>query len=72
MSIFEEPLSRTRENYTRILIKYSSWTSTVITLSIGTPNLLSIMYPKIWNNPFYYLMMWIKYYCMNGKQGRPW
>ena len=23
-------------------------------------------YPKIWNSPFYYLLMWLKYYCMYG------
>ena len=28
--------------------------------------------PKIWNSPFYYLLMCLKYCCMYGKQCRPW
>ena len=27
---------------------------------------------KIWNSAFYYLLMCLKYYCMYGKQCRPW
>ena len=27
---------------------------------------------KIWNSPFYYCLMCLKYYCMYGKQYRPW
>ena len=30
------------------------------------------MCPKIWNSPFYCLVMCIKYCCMYGKQCRPW
>ena len=26
---------------------------------------------KIWNSPFYYISMYLKYYCMYGKQCRP-
>ena len=28
--------------------------------------------PKIWNIPFYYLLICLKYCCMYGKQCRPW
>ena len=28
--------------------------------------------PKIWKSLFYYLLMCLKYYCMFGKQCRPW
>ena len=28
--------------------------------------------PKIWNSPFYYLLMYLKYCCMYGKQCGPW
>ena len=28
--------------------------------------------PKIWNSPFYYLLMYLKYCCRYGKQCRPW
>ena len=28
--------------------------------------------PKIWNSPFYYLLMCLKYCWMGGKQRRPW
>ena len=28
--------------------------------------------PKVWNSPFYYLLMCLKYCCIYGKQCRPW
>ena len=53
-----------------------------ILLSTGYPNnskywdTLSTYHtcPKIWNNPFYYFLMCLKYCCtcMYGKQCRPW
>ena len=42
--------------------------TTVFTLSIGTPYHTC---PKIWNSPFYSLLMCLKYCCMYGKQCRP-
>ena len=47
---------------------------TIITLSIGTPYLLTILVfsPKIWNSSFYYLLMCLNYCCRYCKQCRPW
>ena len=44
---------------------------TVITLSIGTPYLLTILHLKF-ESSFNYLLMYLNYCCMYGKQCRPW